>query len=179
MAAVRGELHHLPRFYRTVLGRIGTLFTDRKAVPMLKLTRRRGPPLNAVIANGPCPIRAGGRVFMLDRHNSFLAVPGNLPAAPCEYCADGSEEGGGADCWPPERLAHLYLCRGLSTYGIGELTGLDRQRVTRMLRRAGVPLRPRGAGRFRPVRRTADPPGHRSSWRSCMKSPGSAQGRSP
>ena len=48
---------------------------------------------------------------------------------------------------------------GLSTYGIGELTGLDRQRVTRMLRRAGVPLRPRGAGRFRPVRRTADPAG--------------------
>ena len=30
---------------------------------------------------------------------------------------------------------------------------------TRMLRRAGVPLRPRGAGRFRPARRTADPAG--------------------
>jgi hypothetical protein len=96
---------------------------------------------------------------MLDRYNSFPAVPGDLLAAPCAYCAAGSEEGGAADCWPPERLAHLYLCRGLSTYGIGELTGLDRQRVTRMLRRAGVPLRPRGAGRFRPVRRTADPPG--------------------
>jgi hypothetical protein len=96
---------------------------------------------------------------MLDRHNSFSAVPGSLLAAPCAYCAAGGEEGGAADCWPPERLAHLYLCRGLSTYGIGELTGLDRQRVTRMLRRAGVPLRPRGAGRFRPVRRTADPPG--------------------
>jgi hypothetical protein len=55
-------------------------------------------------------------------------------------------------------LAHLYLCRGLSTYAIGEITGLDRQRVTRMLHRAGVPLRPRGAGRPRPLRRQ-DPPG--------------------
>jgi hypothetical protein len=60
----------------------------------------------------------------------------------------------------PAWLAHLYLCRGLSTYAIGEVTGLDRQRVTRMLRRAGVPLRPRGAGRRRPLRR-GDPPGLR------------------
>jgi hypothetical protein len=59
-------------------------------------------------------------------------------------------------------LAHLYLCRGLSTYAIGEITGLDRQRVPRTLRRAGVracvTLRPRGAGRLRPLRRD-DPPG--------------------
>src|SRR6266581_533100 len=39
------------------------------------------------------------------------------------------------------RLAHLYLCEELSTYHIAELTGLDRQKVTRQLRRAGVPLR--------------------------------------
>ncbi len=58
----------------------------------------------------------------------------------------------------PGVLAHLYLCRGLSAYAIGEITGLDRQRVTRMLRRAGVPLRPRGAGRLR-VLRQVDPPG--------------------
>jgi hypothetical protein len=58
----------------------------------------------------------------------------------------------------PAWLAHLYLRRGLSTYAIGEITGLNRQRVTRMLRRAGVPLRPRGAGRLRPLRR-GDPPG--------------------
>jgi hypothetical protein len=56
------------------------------------------------------------------------------------------------DGWPPERLAHLYLAHVLSTYRIGQLTGLDRQRVTRSLRRAGVPVRPRGAGRARPVR---------------------------
>jgi hypothetical protein len=38
------------------------------------------------------------------------------------------------------------------------VTGLDRQRVTRLLRRAGVPLRPRGAGGVRPERRRGDPP---------------------
>ncbi len=56
-------------------------------------------------------------------------------------------------------LPHLYLCRELSTYRIAELTGLDRQRVTRALHRAGVALRPRGAGRFRPLWRPDDPPG--------------------
>jgi hypothetical protein len=56
------------------------------------------------------------------------------------------------------RLAHLYLCQGLSTYGIAQLTGLDRQRVTRLLHRAGVPLRPRGAGGTRPGQRRPDPP---------------------
>jgi hypothetical protein len=56
------------------------------------------------------------------------------------------------------RLAHLYLCVGLSTYGIAQLTGLDRQRVTRLLHRAGVPLRPRGAGGTRPGQRRPDPP---------------------
>ncbi len=59
----------------------------------------------------------------------------------------------------PEWLAHLYLCRELSTYRIAELIGLDRQRVTRALHRAGVSLRPRGAGRRRPIRRPDDPPG--------------------
>ena len=33
------------------------------------------------------------------------------------------------------RLAHLYLCERLSTYRIGQLTGLDRQHITRRLRR--------------------------------------------
>jgi hypothetical protein len=55
-------------------------------------------------------------------------------------------------------LAHLYVCDGLSTYRIAQVTGLDRQRVARLLRRAGVTLRPRGAGGRRPERRRGDPP---------------------
>ncbi|MGA8464219.1 MAG: winged helix-turn-helix transcriptional regulator [Trebonia sp.] len=52
----------------------------------------------------------------------------------------------------PGWLAHLYLCHGLSTYQIAARAGADRQRVTRALHKAGVQLRPRGEGRFRPVR---------------------------
>ncbi len=59
----------------------------------------------------------------------------------------------------PLRVRHLYVCAGMSTYAIGEMVGIDRQRVTRMLHRAGVTLRARGSGRERPRRRTPDPPG--------------------
>jgi transposase len=52
-----------------------------------------------------------------------------------------------------ELAAHLYVCRGMSTYRIGEVTGLDRRRVRRLLARAEVPVKPRGAGR--PRQRTA------------------------
>jgi hypothetical protein len=82
-----------------------------------------------------------------------------LFGAPCAYCPASAGEATAADSSPPEWLAHLYLCRELSTYRIAELTGLHRQRVTRALRRVGVPVHPRGAGRFRPVRRGPDPPG--------------------
>jgi hypothetical protein len=67
----------------------------------------------------------------------------------------------GADRVLVARLAHLYLCQRLSTYRIADVTGQDRQRVTRLLHKAGVPLRPRGAGRPRPHRRREDPPGLR------------------
>jgi DNA-binding transcriptional regulator LsrR (DeoR family) len=50
-----------------------------------------------------------------------------------------------------ELVSHLYLCEGLSTYRIGTATGLDRQRVGRILAKSGVPVKPRGAGRRRPV----------------------------
>jgi hypothetical protein len=96
---------------------------------------------------------------MQDCRTPSSGVSGDDLAPPCAYCAAGVEEAAAADRWPPERLAHLYLCCGLSTYRIAELTGLDRQRVTRTLHRAGVALRPRGAGRFRPLRRTHDLPG--------------------
>jgi hypothetical protein len=46
-------------------------------------------------------------------------------------------------------VTHLYVCNGLSTYRIGELTGISRQRVGRMLARAGVAVKPRGEGRAR------------------------------
>ena len=48
-------------------------------------------------------------------------------------------------------VSHLYLCVGLSTYRIGTVIGMDRQRVSRMLARIGVPVKPRGAGRRRPA----------------------------
>ena len=94
---------------------------------------------------------------MPDRDIHVPGALGDVLGAPCAYCADVSESSR-TECrldW----LAHLYLCRELSTYQIGELTGLGRQRVTRALHRAGVALRPRGAGRFRPLRRPGEPPG--------------------
>jgi hypothetical protein len=81
---------------------------------------------------------------------------------PCAYCCGGDSEpttAALANGQPePGWLTHLYLCQGLSTYQIATRTGADRQRVGRALRKAGVPLRPRGAGRLRPVRRSGDPP---------------------
>jgi transposase len=93
---------------------------------------------------------------MPDREISTAGAPGS--GMPCRYCAAGQDAVCEPDGAEPGMLAHLYVCRGLSTYRIAERTGLGRQKVTRMLRRAGVPLRPRGAGRLRPPRR-ADPPG--------------------
>lgn len=49
----------------------------------------------------------------------------------------------------PERIIHLYQCQGLSTYRIEDVVGISRQRVTRVLHRAGTPVKPRGSGRRR------------------------------
>jgi hypothetical protein len=46
-------------------------------------------------------------------------------------------------------VSHLYICEGLSTYRIGQLLGMNRQRVGRLLVQARVPVKPRGAGRRR------------------------------
>ncbi len=46
-------------------------------------------------------------------------------------------------------VSHLYLCEGLSTYRIGDILGMNRQRVGRLLNQARVPVKPRGAGRHR------------------------------
>jgi hypothetical protein len=96
---------------------------------------------------------------MADRDGWRTNACASDAAARCDYCVAG---GGPPEGAPPDGelnpglLAHLYLCLGLSTYRIAARTGVDRQRVTRALRRAGVPLRPRGVGRLRPVR---DPDG--------------------
>jgi hypothetical protein len=49
----------------------------------------------------------------------------------------------------PERAAHLYGCQMLSTYKIGAVTGIDRQKITRLLHQAGVAVKPHGAGRHK------------------------------
>jgi DNA-binding CsgD family transcriptional regulator len=81
---------------------------------------------------------------------------------PCAYCRGGDSELAAAapENSQPEHgwLTHMYLCQGLSTYQIAVRAGVDRQRVGRALHKAGVPLRPRGAGRLRPVRRSGEPP---------------------
>jgi hypothetical protein len=47
-------------------------------------------------------------------------------------------------------VSHLYLGHELSTYRISAIAGISRQRVGRLLNQAGVPVKPRGAGRKRP-----------------------------
>src|SRR5579875_3664940 len=88
--------------------------------------------------------------------DSAVHIPVTARACHCGL-APGAPNAAAADA-DPAYLVHMYDCEGWSTYRIAELTGIDRQRVTRALRRAGVRLRPRGAGRRRPVRRKDDPP---------------------
>jgi len=97
-------------------------------------------------------------MLMRDSSRPVTGAAGGGTTSQCPYCTAGREATPAQDGADPGWLAHLYLCQGLSTYAIGKATELDRQRVTRVLRKAGVPLRPRGAGRRRPLRRD-DPPG--------------------
>jgi hypothetical protein len=56
---------------------------------------------------------------------------------------------------PPKIVAviiALYVDCGFSTYRIAEDVGIDRQRVARLLRKAGVALPRRGRRRRRPLR---------------------------
>ena len=55
----------------------------------------------------------------------------------------------------PERAVHLYTCQMLSARKIAAITGIDRQKITRLLHQAGVSVKPRGAGR-RMTRRTPE-----------------------
>lgn len=71
-------------------------------------------------------------------------------SCPAGCCPHGTTQG----CPPDlpdapesERMAHLYACQLLSTYQIGRITGDNPQRVNWLLRKAGVPVKARGAGR--------------------------------
>ena len=81
------------------------------------------------------------------------------PAGCCPHDTASTETDGCPDDLPgaplPERAAHLYTCQMLSTYKIAAATGIDRQRITRLLHEGGVEVKPSGAGR-RLTRRTAE-----------------------
>ena len=81
------------------------------------------------------------------------------PAGCCPHDTASTGTEGCPDDLPgaplPERAAHLYACQMLSTYKIGAVTGIDRQRITRLLHEGGVEVKPSGAGR-RLTRRTAE-----------------------
>lgn len=50
------------------------------------------------------------------------------------------------------RARHLYQCAGWSTRRVAAACGVGRVRITALLREAGIPIAPRGAGRCRPHR---------------------------
>jgi hypothetical protein len=75
-------------------------------------------------------------------HDSFLPGSGSAENCPPDL----------PDAPVLERVAHLYACQLLSTYRIAGITGVSRQRVNRMLRKAGVTVKPRGAERPRAYR---------------------------
>jgi hypothetical protein len=55
------------------------------------------------------------------------------------------------------QIINLYVDHGLSTYRIAQETGVDRQRVTRILHRSGIAVSPKGRDRSRPPRAADDP----------------------
>lgn len=109
-------------------------------------------------ANGPClTAEASGVTHCLAGccPHAFRA-PGSTPRTPIPGVPGVPSHGGAAGCPPdvpdaplPERVVHLYMCQELSTYRVGEIVGIGRQRVTRLLHQLGAPVKPRGAGRPR------------------------------
>jgi hypothetical protein len=51
-----------------------------------------------------------------------------------------------------KQIIRLYVEDGYSTRRIAETVGIDRQKVTRILRNRGITLAPRGVGRSRPLK---------------------------
>ena len=103
--------------------------------------RRRGSPDNA---DAPPTVPAVGQ--------GVGGVGSDLTAGCSHACRAPSPAIPAAGMSPDdlaELLSHLYVCRGLSTYRIGGIVGMDRQRVGRLLAKLGVAVKPRGAGRRR------------------------------
>jgi transposase-like protein len=69
----------------------------------------------------------------------------------------GPNDGTGLPAAMVGRIVDLYVDGGFSTYRIAQEIGIDRQRVTRILHRAGVPISPKGRNRARPPRVDDDP----------------------
>jgi hypothetical protein len=86
-------------------------------------------------------------------HNTSRCPHGRQPASPGRPWDVADDL---PDAPLAERFSHLYECEQLSTYQVAQIAGIDRQRVGRMLRAAGVAVKPRGAGRKRQADSRAD-----------------------
>ena len=123
--------------------------------PRRGMARRRGQPA-PVRGRQPLPAqRVRGAPARLSARRALSArastQPPNKPAGGAQTAPGCPADVPGLDL--PDRIAHLYTCQGLSTYRIAGTVGISRQRVTRVLHKLGVPVKPKGAGR----RRTAGP----------------------
>jgi hypothetical protein len=84
-----------------------------------------------------------------DGRTRLAAMPEPCPGGCCPHGTNQGCPPDLPDAPEAERMAHLYACQLLSTYQIGRITSNNRQRVNWVLRKAGVPVNPHGAGRPR------------------------------
>jgi hypothetical protein len=69
---------------------------------------------------------------MLDRDRGVAGIRADSMSPSCAFGHVGQDVAPAEDGPDPARPARLYQRRGLSTYAIGQVTGLDRQPVGRM-----------------------------------------------
>jgi len=69
---------------------------------------------------------------MLDRDRGVAGIRADSMSPSCAFGHVGQNVAPAGDGPDPARPARLYQRRGLSTYAIGQVTGLDRQPVGRM-----------------------------------------------
>jgi hypothetical protein len=94
----------------------------------------------------------------VDTLTDRVAVPENAADTHCPGCDTTCPTTDDAADHLACRARHLYECAGWSTRRIAAACGVNRARLTGLLRAAGVRLAPRGAGRTRP-HRVAEPAG--------------------